>query len=53
MKFIKKVLIIILILLIDSISSIYKIIQKFWIKNNGIIKEFVKNLDKGLREELL
>ena len=53
MKVIKKVLIITLILLIDSISCMYKIIQKFWNKNNGLIKSFVKKLDEGLRNELI
>lgn len=51
-NFLKKILIISLILLIQSIIVIYKIISKFWKKYNSNIKNFVKKLDKELRVEL-
>lgn len=52
LKFIKKVLIVIVIILIQSLIAIYKIISKFWRKNNTKIKSIIKNLDKQLRIEL-
>ena len=52
LKIIKKLLIISLILLIQSLIVIYKIISKFWEKNNTNIKSFIKKLDQELRVEL-
>lgn len=52
MKTAKKVLILIILFIIQSIIVIYKIISKFWRNNNGKIKEMVKNLDKELKAEL-
>lgn len=52
LKIIKKILIISLILLIQSLIVIYKIISKFCEKNNTNIKNFVKKLDQELRVEL-
>jgi len=52
LKILKKLLIISLILLIQSIIVIYKIISKLWKKYNTNIKEFVKKLDNELKVEL-
>ena len=52
MKVVKKVLIVCLILIIQSLIFIYKIITKFWDKYNVDIKKFIKKLDKELRMEL-
>ena len=52
LKIIKKIFIIIIILLIQSSVAIYKIISKFWRKNNTKIKNIIKKLDKELRIEL-
>lgn len=52
MKVVKKVLIVCLILIIQSLIFIYKIITKFWDKYNVAIKKFIKKLDKELRMEL-
>mgnify|MGYP001625531166 FL=1 len=52
MKVVKKVLIVCLILIIQSLIFIYNIITKFWDKYNVSIKKFVKKLDKELRTEL-
>ena len=46
------IFIIIIILLIQSSVAIYKIISKFWRKNNTKIKNIIKKLDKELRIEL-
>ena len=51
-KILKKILIISLILLIQSVIVIYKIISKFWRKYNINIKDFVRKLDKELKVEL-
>jgi len=51
-KILKKILIISLILLIQSIIVIYKMIAKFWKKYNTNIKDFVKKLDNELKVEL-
>ena len=51
-KILKKILIISLILLIQSIIVIYKMISKFWKKYNTNIKDFVKKLDNELKVEL-
>ena len=52
LKIIRKIFIIIIILLIQSSVAIYKIISKFWRKNNTKIKNIIKKLDKELRIEL-
>lgn len=52
LKIIKKIFIISLILFIQSLIVIYKIISKFWRKNNSFIKNFIKKLDRELRVEL-
>lgn len=52
MKTLKKVLIIIAILLIQSFIVIYKIISKLWKKYNENLKQFIKRLDIELRREL-
>lgn len=52
MKTLKKVLIIISILLIQSFIVIYKIISKLWEKYNENLKQFIKRLDIELRREL-
>ena len=52
LKILKKLLIISLILLIQSVIVIYKIISKFWRKYNINIKDFVRKLDKELKVEL-
>lgn len=52
LKILKKILIISLILLIQSIIVIYKMIAKFWKKYNTNIKDFVKKLDNELKVEL-
>ena len=52
MKILKKILIIISILLIQSFIVIYHIISKFWNKHKENIKKFVKNIDNELRIEL-
>lgn len=52
MKILKKILIISLIFIIQFLIISYKIISTLWEKYNRCIKEFVKKLDKGLREEL-
>lgn len=52
LKILKKLLIISLILLIQSVIVIYKIISKFWRKYNINIRDFVRKLDKGLKVEL-
>lgn len=52
LKIIKKIFIISLILFIQSVIVIYKIISKFWRKNNSYIKNFIKKLDRELRVEL-
>lgn len=51
MKYVKKILIISLILIIQSLIIIYRIISKFWTKYNGNVKCFVKKFDKELREQ--
>ena len=51
-KILKKILIISLILLIQSVIVIYKMIAKFWKKYNTNIKDFVKKLDNELKVEL-
>lgn len=52
LKIIKKIFIISLILFIQSVIVIYRIISKFWRKNNSYIKNFIKKLDRELRVEL-
>lgn len=52
LKIIKKIFIISLILFIQSVIVIYRIISKFWRKNNSYIKKFIKKLDRELRVEL-
>lgn len=52
LKIIKKIFIISLILFIQSVIVIYRIISKFWRKNNSFIKNFIKKLDRELRVEL-
>lgn len=52
MKIIKKLIIIFLILLIQSINLIYKILSKFWSKYKQNIKSFIKKLDIELREAI-
>lgn len=52
MKIVKKVLIIIGILIIQSLTIFYRIISKFWNKNKEKIKRIIQNLDKELRVEL-
>ena len=52
MKILKKVLILIVILLIQSVTFVYKSISKFWTKNKENIKSFVKRLEKELKVEL-
>jgi len=52
LKIIKKIFIISLILFIQSVIVIYRIISKFWRKNNSYIKNFIKKLDRELRIEL-
>lgn len=52
MKLIKKIIIIFLILLIQSINLIYKILSKFWSKYKQNILNFIKKLDVELRETL-
>lgn len=51
-KILKKILIISLILLIQSVIVIYKMIAEFWKKYNTNIKDFVKKLDNELKVEL-
>lgn len=52
LKKVKKLLLISLILLIQSLIITYKFISKFWKKYNSNIKNFVKNLDKELRMQI-
>ena len=52
MKLIKKILIISLILIIQSLIVIYKIISNFWSKNKHNVKFFIEKLDATLRYEL-
>lgn len=52
LKIIKKIFIISLILFIQSVIVIYRIISKFWRKNNSYIKNFIKKLYRELRVEL-
>lgn len=39
-------------LIYPTLIVIYKIISKFWRKNNSFIKNFIKKLDRELRVEL-
>lgn len=52
MKLIKKILILSLILIIQSLIVIYKIISNFWNKNKSNLKFFIEKLDDALRYEL-
>ena len=52
MKFLKKVLLISIILFIQFLTITYKIISTLWEKYNRCIKDFIKKLDNELRLEL-
>ena len=52
MKTAKKIIILAILFIIQSITIIYRAISKFWKNNNGKIKQIIKNLDRELKAEL-